>query len=76
MLFCSVTRSTSHRDAGHRGRRATTSRGKRTWPKVGHIGLSGALRPLPDAMASRCGPRLLDRPICPIRMTHISPEVL
>ncbi len=44
----------------HRISSATTPRGKRTRPAVGHIGSSAALRRSPDAFASRVGPRLAE----------------
>jgi hypothetical protein len=43
---------------------------------MGQLGLSDALRRLPDAKASRRAPRLLERSSCPIKMIAFKRKVL
>ena len=55
---CPSVRRASRSGARYRKRCATPRAGKQTRPVVALGGPPGALRPLPDAVASRCGPRL------------------
>jgi hypothetical protein len=55
---CPLVRRGSRRGAAYRKRSATPRAGKRNRPSVARGGPPGALRPLPDAGASHCGPRL------------------
>ncbi len=58
---CPLVRRPSRRGAAHHKRSATPRAVKENRPSVGHGGPPGALRPLPDAGASRRGPRLPGR---------------
>ncbi len=57
-FHCSLVRRGSRRDAAHRKRAATRRADNGNRPPVGRGGPPGALRSLPDAGASRRGPRL------------------
>ena len=57
-IFCPLARRVLRRGVIHHKQRATRPAGKRSRPSVGKISPRGAYRRLPDAMASRCAPRL------------------
>jgi hypothetical protein len=59
---CPLARRGSRRDAAHRKRSATQRAVKGNRPPVACGGPPGALRPLPDAQASRRGSRLPGEP--------------
>ena len=69
---CPPVRRASRRGAGYRKRSATPRASKQTRPAVARSSPPGALRPLPDAMASRCGPRLPGGPLRAIKCVIIS----
>ena len=55
---CPPVRRASRSGAGYRKRSATQRAVKQARPSVARGSPPGVLRPLPDAGASRCGPRL------------------
>jgi hypothetical protein len=69
---CPLVRSVSRRGAALHKRSATPRAVKGSRPSVVPNGPPGVLRPLPDAGASRCGPRLPGGPLDIIKWVTIN----